>query len=695
VIERANDGLIILISAPFGRDAEEIQRLLASDGHSASVHASLRSLAMSIDEQVGAILLTEEAVSDGRSELQSALAKQEAWSDIPLILLAARAGGAAGSSEKARLRLSSLSTSVVVLERPMSSLSLLSAVGSAVQARRRQFELRDQLRKLASSQRALASSEGELRIITDSLPVLISFIGDDGVYRFVNKSSHVWFYRAPEEIIGQRAEVVIGPEGYASRKPWIDRALSGEAVEFELEWPHQDGSRRDAEIRYIPRFSSSGEVDGFHVFVLDITHRKQAAEALQRAAETLEERVAARTAELHLEMANREQMEAELRQSQKMESLGQLTGGIAHDFNNMMTGVIGALEIMGRRIDSNRTDDLHRFMEAAITSAKRASSLTQRLLAFSRRQSLDPRSVDLNALVLSLDEFLSPSLSEQIRLEIRVAGDPVWVWTDVNQLENAILNLVINARDAMPEGGTITIATTSEDLVQAAPPAPEGPDPGRYGVVHVIDEGVGMPGDVLEKIFEPFYTTKPQGQGTGLGLSMVYGFARQSHGDVKVDSVVGQGTSIRLFLPISTTDDATIDPAARTAMPEGSGETVLLVEDDPSVRLLVRELLLELGYRPVEASDGQLAAEILATGETIALMISDVGLPGINGRQLAEIARKDRPDLPILFVTGYAENAALRSQFLGTNMDMITKPFELEMLARKVREVMSVAAKPS
>ncbi|RYE50963.1 MAG: PAS domain-containing sensor histidine kinase [Hyphomicrobiales bacterium] len=591
-----------------------MQRLLSAGGHSTSIHGSLLSLASAISEQVGAILLTEEAVGDGRLELQAALSLQEAWSDIPIILLAARAAGAVGSSETARLRLSSLAANLVVLERPMSAVSLLSAVASAMQGRRRQFELRDQLRKLASSEQALAASERELRIITDSLPVLISFIGCDGVYRFINQSSYGWFYQAPEEIIGRKIESVLGADGFASRKPWIDRALAGEAVEFELDWPHRDGKRRDAEIRYIPRITSDGRVDGFHVFVLDITQRKLASEALQRATETLEERVAVRTAELHLEMANRERMEAELRQSQKMESLGQLTGGIAHDFNNMMTGVIGALEIMVRRIDSGRTNDLHRFMEAAITSAKRASSLTQRLLAFSRRQSLDPQAVDLNALVMSLNELLARSLTERVTLVIEASDDPVWVWTDANQLQNAILNLALNARDAMPDGGKLTISTAATDVGVDTKSGNVVLQPGRYGVVHVVDQGVGMPDDVLEKMFEPFFTTKPQGQGTGLGLSMVYGFARQSHGDVLVESEVGRGTAISVYLPASNSAEV-VDNSDRRFTPEGSGETVLLVEDDDSVRLLVRELLVELGYRPIEASEGLAASEILASGK--------------------------------------------------------------------------------
>ena len=407
-------------------------------------------------------------------------------------------------------------------------------------------------------------------------------------------------------------------------------------------------------------------------------------QAQQRLNQTLEQKVAERTQALEAEMAIRVSTEAALRQSQKMEAVGQLTGGIAHDFNNMLSGVIGGLHLIKRRIAAGRLDDLDRFMEASTASAHRAAALTARLLAFSRRQSLDARAVDINALTESLSDLLARSVNENIALRIVPGeGDPHAV-VDANQLENALLNLAINARDAMPHGGALTIEVSTAQ-VDAVPDL----EPGRYVVIAVSDTGVGMAPEVMEKVFEPFFTTKPIGQGTGLGLSMVYGFARQSGGQLQLRSQPGEGTTVTLYLPAG---DAQALPGQHTpaaAMQEGQGQTVLVVEDDPSVRLLVREVLEDLRYVAVEASDAAQAIPILSSGQHLDLMISDVGLPGMNGRQLAEVARAHRPHLPVLFITGYAENAAIRAGFLGTNMDMITKPFALDTLAGKIHEMMA------
>lgn len=484
-------------------------------------------------------------------------------------------------------------------------------------------------------------------------------------------------------MIGRHVREVIGERGYTLREPDIQRALSGEAVWMEVAVPRRDGGRRDAEIRYLPRRDAAGEVDGFHVFAIDVTDRK-------RTEEELSDRVRERTAELEREMTTRTEAEAALRQSHKMEAVGQLTGGIAHDFNNMLTGVIGALDIMKRRIASGRLDDLDRFMDAASTSAQRAAGLTARLLAFSRRQSLDLKPVEVNTLVGSLDELLRRTVNENITLRI-VPGNAVpAAQADANQLENAILNLAINARDAMPDGGQLTIETRAVDLDEAYAATRPDVAPGHYVVIAVSDTGVGMAPDVLEKVFDPFFTTKPIGQGTGLGLSMVYGFARQSGGQVRVHSEPGVGTTVSIYLRASDAEAATARDPALPA-PEGHGQSVLLVEDDPSVRLLVREVLEELSYTTVEAEEAGGAIAILASDHPIDLMISDVGLPGMNGRQLAEVARQHRPDLPILFVTGYAENAAIRAGFLGTNMAMITKPFALDALAEKISGMLAAA----
>ncbi len=402
---------------------------------------------------------------------------------------------------------------------------------------------------------------------------------------------------------------------------------------------------------------------------------------LQNTLETLEQQVEERTAQLrHNEEA--------LRQSQKMEAVGQLTGGIAHDFNNMLTGIIGSLELLRRRLARGRTEDLDSLIDLGVTSANRAASLTHRLLAFSRRQSLDSRPVEMNSLVVSMGELLQRSINESIRLDMQL-DDRLWVAeADPNQLESALLNLVINARDAMPDGGNLVVMTSNQHLDEDFAQAQSNLDSGDYVVLSVTDTGCGMPQNIVNRAFDPFFTTKPIGQGTGLGLSMIYGFSKQSGGHVSIQSEVGKGTTVNVFLPRFGGDVPQHPPRDVEHSPIAiHGETVLIVEDDPAVRVLVSTVLSDLGYAFVEACDGDSAVPILASAQRIDLLISDVGLPGMNGRQLAEIGRQLRPDLRVLFITGYAEHAAVRGGFLDPGMQMITKPFTFDLLTAKVREM--------
>lgn len=402
---------------------------------------------------------------------------------------------------------------------------------------------------------------------------------------------------------------------------------------------------------------------------------------LQTTLETLEQQVEERTAQLrHNEEA--------LRQSQKMEAVGQLTGGIAHDFNNMLTGIIGSLELLRRRLARGRTEDLDSLIDLGVTSANRAAGLTHRLLAFSRRQSLDSKAVQMNTLVLSMGELLQRSLNESIRLDMRL-DEQLWVAeADPNQLESALLNLVLNARDAMPNGGNLVVQTCNRHLDADFTDAYTNLEPGDYVVLSVQDTGCGMPEAVIGRAFDPFFTTKPIGQGTGLGLSMIYGFSKQSRGHVTIDSEVDKGTTVNLYLPRFRGEEVHEPQVITQHAPHAQdGETVLIVEDDPAVRVLVSAVLSELGYAFVEAADANGAVPILQSGQRIDLLISDVGLPGMNGRQLAEIGRQVRPDLRVLFITGYAEHAAVRGGFLDPGMQMITKPFTFDLLTAKVREM--------
>jgi signal transduction histidine kinase len=404
---------------------------------------------------------------------------------------------------------------------------------------------------------------------------------------------------------------------------------------------------------------------------------------LQNTLETLEQQVEERTAQLrHNEEA--------LRQSQKMEAVGQLTGGIAHDFNNMLTGIIGSLELLRRRLARGRIEDLDSLIDLGVTSANRAAGLTHRLLAFSRRQSLDSKPVEMNTLVVSMGELLQRSINESIRLDMQLSEN-LWVAeADPNQLESALLNLVINARDAMPDGGRLVVTTSNQHLEKSFTDLHSNLDPGDYVTLSVTDNGCGMPQSTISRAFDPFFTTKPIGQGTGLGLSMIYGFSKQSRGHVAIQSEVGKGTTVSLYLPRYGGDLPQEQPTDRQhPLFAQNGETVLIVEDDPAVRVLVSTVLSDLGYAFVEACDADTAVPIFESAQRIDLLISDVGLPGMNGRQLAEIGRQYRPGLKVLFITGYAEHAAVRGGFLDPGMQMITKPFTFDLLTAKVREMIS------
>ena len=412
----------------------------------------------------------------------------------------------------------------------------------------------------------------------------------------------------------------------------------------------------------------------------------------------LEARVAERTNELAAanarllaEMTAREATEEQLRQAQKMEAVGQLTGGLAHDFNNLLAGITGSLELMQNRIGQGRLGDLDRYMTVAQSAAKRAAALTHRLLAFSRRQTLDPKPTSVNRLIADMEELIRRSIGPHIALEV-VGTAGAWpALIDPGQLENALLNLCINARDAMPEGGRITVETANKWLDASGARRHDMP-PGQYLSVCVTDTGTGMSPEIVAKVFEPFFTTKPIGEGTGLGLSMVYGFARQSGGQVRIYSEPGEGTTVCLYLPRhygeADEDDVTLQFVE--ARHVAHGETVLVVDDEPSVRMLVTEVLEDLGYTAIEAADSVAGLKVLQSDVRIDLLITDVGLPGgINGRQMADAGRERRPGLKVLFITGYAENSTIGNGHLKPGMQVLTKPFALDALAVRIKDLIA------
>ncbi len=425
--------------------------------------------------------------------------------------------------------------------------------------------------------------------------------------------------------------------------------------------------------------------------LIDVEERRKLAEErdralteLRRLNDTLEQRVAARTADLmHAEEA--------LRQAQKMEAVGQLTGGLAHDFNNMLTAVTGGLELLRHRVAAGEYDKLDRYMTMALTGAQRAAALTQRLLAFSRRQTLAPVAVDLDTLVGSMTEIIARTLGPSIDLRVKAMPELWPVLADAPQLESALLNLCINARDAMPDGGKLTIESGNKTLGGRAAAALELPE-GDYVTMCVTDTGTGMPPEIIARAFDPFFTTKPIGEGTGLGLSMIYGFVRQSGGQVRIESEVGKGTTMCLYLPrlVGSEQPVEDEAAATCRLRAGEGQTVLLVEDESAIRELVAEILGEAGYRVLTATTGPLGVAMLQSGARIDLLITDVGLPGgLNGRQVADAGRALRPDLKVLFVTGYAANAAVGAGHLDKGMAVLTKPFNILELERRVGEMLA------
>ena len=412
--------------------------------------------------------------------------------------------------------------------------------------------------------------------------------------------------------------------------------------------------------------------------------RDRVAAELRALNETLEQRVAERTADLL-------RAEEQLRQSQKMEAVGQLTGGLAHDFNNLLTGVIGSLELMKTRIGQGRIKDVDRYVEAAQGAANRAAALTHRLLAFSRRQTLDPKPTDVNRLVSGMEEMVRRTAGPAIAVETVGPADLWATLVDPGQLENALLNLCINARDAMPDGGRITVEAANQRLDRRAARVRDM-EPGEYVSLCVTDNGTGMTPEVAAKALDPFFTTKPIGQGTGLGLSMIYGFAKQSGGQVRIHSEVGKGTTVCLYLPRHLGAAEAPEPASELAdAPRAeTGQAVLVVDDEPTVRMLVKEVLEDLGYTAIEAADGAAGLKVLRSDVRVDLLVTDVGLPGgMNGRQLADAARVVRPSLMVLFITGYAENAVISHGHLDPGMHVLPKPFAMEALASRIKALIS------
>ncbi|MEH3159674.1 MAG: PAS domain-containing protein [Sphingomonas taxi] len=674
---------------------------------------------------------------------------------------------------------------------------------------------------------AVAASATELRTITDALPVLISYVDRDLIYRFANSYYRDWFGIAPEDVVGRHLRDVVGETTFAERLPLIERVLAGERIESEGRIAHCGDGFRRADIRYLPRFGDDGAVVGFHVLVTDmeerarreaavrasndrfraameavhgvlwtntadgqmageqpgwaaltgqsyddyqgygwgaavhpddvaptiaaweaavaarsvfvfehrvrrhdgawrnclirglpitdadggivewvgvhtditeqraaerslrdqaedlqrqVRHRERAEEQLRQLNEHLEARVIA-------EIGERRQAEAALAQAQKMETIGKLTGGVAHDFNNLLQVVSGNLQLLAKDIAGN--DRAEKRVANAMAGVSRGSKLAAQLLAFGRRQALEPKVVNVTRFVQGMDDMLRRAIGEAIEVET-VFGGGLWnCFIDPVQIENALLNLAINARDAMGGSGKLTIELANAHLDDAYARTHDEVEPGQYVMLAVSDTGSGMAPDIVAKVFEPFFSTKSEGKGSGLGLSMVYGFVKQSGGHVKIYSEVGHGTTIKLYLPRSM-ESEDVEVLVDTGPVQGGSETVLVVEDDEEVRATVVEMLSDLGYRVLKAVDAQSALNVIESGIPIDMLFTDVVMPGtLKSPELARKAKERLPDLAVLFTSGYTENSIVHGGRLDAGVELLSKPYTREALARKFRHVLA------
>ncbi len=509
--------------------------------------------------------------------------------------------------------------------------------------------------------------------VIENTDALIAVVSPDFHYLALNAAYVAEFERifGIRPALGDHLPALVAPlaeDRHGVLSMW-ERALAGENFSIVEAFGDPDHARPCYELRFNALHDRSGAFVGAFQYAVDVSDRLR-------------------------DQARLVEAEEQLRQAHKMEAVGQLTGGIAHDFNNLLAGIIGSLEIIERRLSNGRMDGLDRFITGAQTSAQRAAALTQRLLAFSRRQTLDPKPTDVNRLVFGMEDLISRTVGPSIEVEVVGAGGLWPAKVDAVQLESALLNLAINARDAMPDGGRLIIETANKGLDERTARERQLP-PGQYLSISVTDSGAGIPKNVVDRIFDPFFTTKPIGQGTGLGLSMIHGFVRQSGGQVRVITEEGRGTTMRLYLPRYVGEMGEEQAPEGPIGNDGSGRTVLVIDDEATVRMLIVEVLKEAGYTAIEADDGPSGLQILQSASPIDLLITDVGLPGgMNGRQVADAAREGRPDLKILFVTGFAENAAVGNGLLGPGMAVMTKPFVMTELSNKIVEILEAPTDP-
>ncbi len=672
-----------IILAPTGRDARIASKILSEIGFPSRAAGDLATLCEELLAGAGLAIIADEAIGGiDLRPLTAFLKQQPPWSDFPVILMTQRGGGP--ERNPAAAKLAELLGNVIFLERPFHPTTLASVVRTAIRGRRRQYEARTHLDDLA---------EGESRLQTAlTAGHLGSWTLDVGTRRFQASSAcRAHFGRgASDRFSSEDLRASLDPED----RPRIKAALShtlrtGDdyVSEHRAIWP--DGTVHWVEVRARALKDEFGKVAQLVGVSSDITPRKTfelererliADLATERAALSdltagLEQRVEERTAELINAVAARERAQEQLLQSQKMESIGQLTGGVAHDFNNLLMAIIGNLELLGKRLAHDPR--ARRLIDGALQGAMRGASLTQRMLAFARQQDLKTGSADLAALLLGMRELLERTLGPQVSLTLDTPAGLPPAEVDANQIELAVLNLAINARDAMPRGGTITIAVDQGRPVGGTAPLLR---------IRVSDTGIGMDDDTLKRAVEPFFSTKPLGKGTGLGLSMVHGLAVQLGGLLELSSKVGIGTTASLWLPIAAARSA-VETQAAPPPSEGHTATILVVDDDPLIAMSTSDMLEDLGHTVIEANSGRRALEILDAGGDIDLMVTDQAMPGMTGVELAEIVRRIRPAMPILLATGFSDVPTGQR----ANLPMLAKPYRQVQLQAEIDRLLGAS----
>lgn len=658
-----------LILAPVGRDAEIAASMLGEAGLRSQVCADVPALLGGIDHGAGFALVTEEALHNrDLHSLVGWLQKQPEWSDFPFILLTRRGGGLERNPSASRYL--EMLGNVNFLERPFHPTTLISLAQSALRGRRRQYDARARLEELHRGAEKYRSLFDSIEAGFCIIEMMFDAAGNPADYRFIETNPAFSRHTGLTDAVGKTMRCLVpGHEQH-----WFDIygrvARTGESVRFEDQAEALGGYWYDV---YAFRV---GGPDTPQVAVLfnDITERRrmeaalrQSEERLRALNETLEERVQQRSRELEL-------AQEALRQSQKLESMGQLTGGVAHDFNNLLTPIVGSLDLLHRR--GLGTDRERRLIEGALQSADRAKMLVQRLLAFARRQPLQPTAIDIGGLVRDMRDLIVSTSGPRVQVDLAITDGLPAAHADANQIEMALLNLAVNARDAMPDGGQLRIDVTCEVM------APENGlrlREGRYIRLSVADNGIGMDQDTAEKAIEPFFTTKGVGQGTGLGLSMVHGLVAQLGGALTIESAIGQGTTISLWLPTSAIEigqDAAGPELSAVKLDHGMA---LVVDDEDLVRASTVHMLRELGYDVLEANSAEHALAIMKTEPDIDVLVTDHLMPGTTGTDLIEQARLLKPEIRALLISGYAENAGISAE-----QPRLTKPFKQIDLAKSL-----------